>query len=151
MAPTVKRRTALLLMMLAVSSAFAAWQWFRPYQWSADPAARFEIAHASIRRDHSFYWLDLFLKQRGDAGHDLAKPVLLVLGDGRELEPAETTFEGDATRATRSLGLRFWLEERDFAGPLHLRLNDGRLEVRKRSGPPVKPGAASAHFTTSDW
>jgi hypothetical protein len=151
MAPAVKRRTALLLMMLAVSSAFAAWQWFRPYQWSVDPAARFEIAHASLLRDHSFYWLDLHLKHRGDAGHDLAKPVRLVFGDGRELEPAETTFEGDAEQATRSLGLRFWLEDRDFSGPLHLRLNDGRLEVRKRSGPPVKVGTSSAHFTTSDW
>lgn len=147
----MKRRTALLLLMLAVSSAFAAWQWFRPYQWSGDPAARFEIAHASLRRDHSFFWLDLYLEHRGKAEHDLAKPVALILADGREIEPAETTFEGDAEQGTRSLGLRFWLDERDFAGPLHLKLNDGRLEVRKRSGPPVKAGHPSAHFTTSDW
>lgn len=150
MARGVKRRTTLLLLMLAVASVTAAWQWLRPYQWSSDSAARFQIAHASATRDHSFYWLDLYLKRSGDA-HDLTKPVRLVLADGREMEPAETTLEGEAGDAIRALGFRFWLEDRDFAGPLHLKLNDGRLEVRKRSGPPIKAGDSSAHFTTSDW
>lgn len=150
MARGVKRRTALLLLMLAVASAVAVWQWWRPYDWKSDPAARFAIAHASVSRDHSFYWLDLYLKRTGEA-HDLAKPVRLALADGRELEPAETTFEGDAGDATRALGFRFWLEDRDFAGPLQLRINDGSLRVRQRSGPPVKASKSSAHFTTSDW
>jgi hypothetical protein len=150
MARGVKRRTTLLLLMLAVASAVAAWQWLRPYQWSSDPAARFQIAHASVTRDHSFYWLDLYLKRSG-GDHDLAKPVRLLLADGRELEPAETTFEGDAGNATRALGFRFWLEDRDFAGPLQLRINDGLLQVRTRSGPPAGADASSAHFTTSDW
>jgi hypothetical protein len=151
MARTVKRRTFLLLVMLALSLVFAGWQWLRPYEWNADPSARFRMLHATVERDHSFVWLDIYLKFSGGERHDLGKPVALLLADGRELDPAETTLEGDDDNPTKALGFRFWLEERDFAGPIRLRLNDGILTVRSGTGLPATDDGGSRFFTTRYW
>lgn len=149
MARGVNRRTLLLLICLALSLAFAAWQWLRPYESASEPAARFRVVHASVTRDHSNLWLDLYLKHLGGSPHDLNKPVFLKLADGRQIEPANTTLEGDG--ATTGLGLRFWLEEVDFAGPLNLRINDGTLSVRSEAGVPLGRDEPSRHFTTRNW
>ena len=151
MAPFVTRRTALLLALLALSLIFAGWQWFRPYDWGADPAARFRIVHSAVKRDHSYIWLDLYLKKSGDLDHDLGKPVVLRLADGREVEPADTTIEGSEGQPSQALGLRFWLEAKDFAGPLDLRINDGTLRVRSGSGIPAIPADSSSFFTHRNW
>jgi hypothetical protein len=151
MAPRVTRRTVLLLISLALSLAFAGWQWFRPYDWSSEPGARFQIAHCSLKRDHSFVWVDLYLKKSGDTPHDLSKPVLLRLADGRELEAADTTLEGDEGQPVRALGLRFWIEGKDLAGPLDLKLNDGSLRVRTGTGLPELTEGEARFFTTCNW
>lgn len=145
----VNRRTLLLLICLALSLAFAGWQWLRPYDSASDPAARFHMVHASVTRDHSNLWLDLYLKHLGGAPHDLTKPVTLQLADGRQIEPATTTLEGDG--ATTGLGFRFWLEDADFAGPLELGINDGTLSVRSESGVPIGRDETSRHFTHRNW
>jgi hypothetical protein len=147
----VKRRTLLLLLALGVSVIFAAWQWFRPYDWSPDKAARYQVVHASLTRDHSYLWLNVFLERKGDSDHDLTKPVLLLTADGRELEPAETTLGGDEKRGTESLGFRFWLQDGDFTGPVKLRLNEGELIIRKQSGVPGVNNGTPRYFTTSNW
>lgn len=151
MAAPVTRRTTILLISLAISLVFAGWQWFRPYDWSASPAARFRMVHSSVKRDHSHYWLDLYLKKSGEAEHDLSKPVFLRLADGREFEPADTTLEGDEGQPVRALGFRFWLEEKDFAGPLELHLNDGVLSVRGGNGLPELKEDGVRFFTTRNW
>lgn len=151
MPAAVKRRTLLLLLALGVSVVFAAWQWFRPYDWSPDPAARYHIVHAAVERDHSYLWLNLFLERNGQEAHDLTKPVRLLTADGREHEPADTTLGGDEKSGTDALGFRFWLNEEDFAGPLKLRLNDGTLLVRKRSGTPGVNNGVPRYFTSSNW
>jgi hypothetical protein len=151
MAPRVTRRTALLLTSLALSLVFAGWQWFRPYDWSSATEARFQIAHCSLKRDHSYVWLDLYLKQSGDLPHDLSKPVVLRLADGREIEPANTTIEGDEGQPEQALGFRFWLEEKDFAGSIDLKLNDSSLRVRTGNGLPAIPERDAKFFTTRNW
>jgi hypothetical protein len=151
MPAAVKRRTLLLFLALGISVVFAAWQWFRPYDRSPDPAARYHIVHAAVERDHSYLWLNLFLERNGDSPHDLAKPVLLLTADGRELEPADTTLGGDEKSGTDALGFLFWLNDADFAGPLKLRLNDGTLLVRKQSGTPGVNKGAPRYFTSSNW
>ena len=151
MARLVTRRTAFLLALLALSLVFAGWQWFRPYDWNADPAARFRIVHAGLKRDHSHVWLDLYLKKSGDLDHDLARPVVLRLADGREIEPADTTIEEAGGEDGQAIGFRFWLEENDFAGPLELRLNDGTLLVRGGSGVPSIPPDSTRFFTHRNW
>jgi hypothetical protein len=151
MAAPVTRRTTLLLILLAISLVFAGWQWFRPYEWSSAPGARFRIVHSSLKRDHSHVWLDLYLKKSGEADHDLSKPVFLRLADGRELEPADTTLEGDEGEPVRALGFRFWLEEKDLAGPLDLTINDGVLSIRTGNGLPEIKEDGVRFFTTRNW
>ena len=151
MPAAVKRRTLLLFLALVISAVFAAWQWFRPYDWQPDPGARYRIVHASVQRDHSYYWLNLFLERAGSGSHDLAKPVLLLTTGGRELEPDEITLGGDEKTGTESLGFRFWLKQEDLSGPLKLRLNDGTLLVRKQSGVPGVNDGAARYFNTSNW
>ncbi len=146
----MKRRLVLLLISLLLSLAFLGWQWLRPYDWNADPQARYRIVHASLERDHSFYWLGLRLDRTGREGHDLAKPVALLTAAGREVEPADVTMEGDGESGVTGLSFRFWLEKDDLDGPLRLRLNDGSLTVRQRSGPPADKGGIR-YFSTSRW
>ena len=52
---TVRPLTRILTVALALVSAFAAWSWLRPYEWKADPVARFQIRQARVTRDHSNY------------------------------------------------------------------------------------------------
>jgi hypothetical protein len=151
MARPVTRRTALLLVSLVLSLAFAGWQWFRPYEWNSDRGARFHIVHSSLKRDRAYLWLDIHLKHAGGKDHDLAKPVALRLADGREVEPADTTIEGDQGQPVRGLAFRFWLEDKDFSGPLGLRLNDGTLGVRTGSGVPSVADGDTRFFTTRNW
>lgn len=146
----LNRRIKLLSACLAISMAFAGWTWLRPYEWSRDPGARYRIVHASLERDHSFYWLILNLRQAGPETHDLLKPVALILADGREVEAADTFLEGDEAHPNSGIGLKFWLEEKDLSGPLKLKLNDGTLTVRKKSGaPPVSDSIR--YFNTANW
>jgi hypothetical protein len=146
----LNRRTKLLAACLSISLVFASWTWMRPYEWSRDAGARYKIVHASVEPDHSFFWLRLYLKQAGPESHDLMKPVALILADGREIEPAGTDLEGDEAHPNAGIGFRFWLEEKDLAGPLRLKLNDGTLAVRKESGPlPVTDSIR--YFNTANW
>lgn len=147
----MNRRLKLLVCCLALSLAFAGWTWFRPYEWGRDTAARYRIVHASLERDHSFFWLVVYLKQAGPESHDLMKPVALLLADGREIEPAETDLEGDQEHPNSGIGLKFWLEEKDLTGPLRLKLNDGTLTVRKEPGPPPATGDSIRYFNTANW
>lgn len=146
----MKRRLVLLLISLTLSLVFAGWQWLRPYDWNADPAARYHIVHASLERDHSYHWLGLRLDHTTGDDHDLSRPVRLVTAAGREIEPADITMEGTPEEGVSGLAFRFWLEKGDLDGPLDLRLNGGTLRVRSGSGEPaLKDGIR--HFSTSRW
>jgi hypothetical protein len=146
----LNRRIKLLSACLAISLVFAGWTWLRPYEWGRDPGARYCIVHASLEPDHSFFWLRLYLKQAGPQSHDLTKPVALILADGREVEPADTGLEGDETHPNINIDLKFWLEGKDLAGPLRLKLNDGTLTVRKETGPPPVSDSIR-YFNTANW
>lgn len=140
--------TRLLTLALLVVSAFAAWSWLRPYQWQPDPTARFEIHQARLIRDHSNFWVDVFLK---GADHDLSKRVSLETADGRTLDPADTTLSGDEGKGITDLWFRFWLDSKDFTGPLKLHLNDGTLLVRTSDGLPALESGASKVFLSNSW
>lgn len=140
------------MLCLVLSAVFAAWSWMRPYEWNADPEARCRVAGAQVRQDLSFYWLDLHLKVTPGQSHDLAKPVRLVTASGREHEPADTTLGGDkGLQTTTDLWFKFWLEPGDFSGPLKLRINDGTLVVRSKSGPPSLGASKREYFPTHRW
>lgn len=145
---TVRPLTRILTVALVLVSAFAIWSWFRPYEWKSDPAARFKIQQVRVIRDHSNYWVDVSLK---GANHDLEKRVHLESADGRLLEPADTGLSGEDGKGITDLWFRFWLDARDFNGPLKLRLNDGSLTVRSGSGAPVMESGESKVLNSNSW
>lgn len=148
----MKRRSAILLALVVPCLAAVVWLWFlRPYDWHPDPGARATIRFTRVERDHSFYWVDIYLRLRPDEEHDLLKPVRLLTASGRELEPADTTLEGTAERKIEALSLRFWLDQADLEGPLRLRINDGELVVRKGSGLPALENGDAVFRQTAKW
>jgi hypothetical protein len=138
---------ALLLVLTAAGIG-----WLRGgYEKSPDPAARFRIDAVELRRDHSFFWLDLTLDRAGDEDHDLQIPVRLKTAAGRSVEPANTEMTGSPERGTTGLRIKFWLEAGDFPGPLELELNGGRLRVRTGSGVPDLENGARRKFRHNRW
>lgn len=140
-----------LLVLLTAAAAFTAWTWLRPYEWNEDPAARCKVLGADVRKDHSFFWVDLRLDVRHGQTHDLMKPVRLITSAGRELVPADTTLIGSPEDGTTGLWFKFWLEAADIEGPLSLRINDGVLSVRTRPGMPVLGNSTQKSFSTNQW
>jgi len=144
--------TRILAALLLVSTAFAGWIWFRPFDFSPDPAARFRIDRAALRRDHAYFWLDLHLQRSGKIAHDLTKPIRLLTSSGRILEPADVTLvsSGEA-KDCDEIGLKFWLRDSDLAGSLDLRINDGTLRVKSNPGIPNTPEGTTRALTTHRW
>lgn len=139
------------MVLLGITASFAAWTTLRPYEWSADPAARSRMDWADVKKDNSFYWVNLHLTMLADQKHDLMKPVRLVTSSGREIEPADTTLSGLAARGTTELGFKFWLESADLEGKLDLKINDGMLIIRSGSGAPPLGNSDMKSFTTHRW
>ena len=152
--PVVVSRTTfryILLGLLLISAAFAAWSWLRPYAWGADSAARCQINGCEVVQDHANYWVNLKLKVDAGAEHDLQIPARLVTAGGRELEAADTTLVGDEAKAVREIWLKFWLEKADMKGPLKLRINEGELSIRKGSGEPKLRSNGRRYYVTHGW
>lgn len=136
---------------LLVTAAFAAWSWFKPYDWNPDPGARCKVVGCQLRKDRSFFWLDVHLEITPGKTHDLEKPVRLVMADGKELEPADTTLGGTEAGGTTDLWFKFWLESPDVGQAMKLRINDGMLVVRSNKGTPRLGSSGHEYFTTHRW
>jgi hypothetical protein len=139
------------MVAVVVSAAFAVWSWFRPYDWGADPAARCRVVGTQVKRDRSYFWVDVHLEMLAGQTNDLTKPVRLKTASGRELEPADTTLGGSAEGGTSDLWFKFWLESADAQGALRLGINDGELVIRSHSGPPLAGNRDSRYFTSHRW
>jgi len=144
--------TRILTALLIASMAFAAWMWCRPFDFSHDPAARFHIDRAALRRDHAFFWLDLHLLRNKGCLHDLSKPIRLATSVGRSIEPADVTLvsSGEA-KDCDEISLRFWLRDDDANGMLDLQINDGKLRVKSNPGIPALPDGAERTLPTHRW
>ncbi|WP_035615993.1 hypothetical protein [Haloferula sp. BvORR071] len=157
----------LLLLALGVSVLFAGWQWFRPYEWSPDPAARYRVTECMVERDHANLWLRVFLKPRDGQEMDYLKPIRLTTGSGRQLEPAQMDQMGrdnadsDAPGQTDpnkagpgpvdAVVLSFWLETSDFGGPFKLELNGGTLQIRSNNTLPQVADGGVRVFNSTNW
>jgi hypothetical protein len=141
-----------LLAALVVAVTFlAAKVWSVKYDKDPDPRARFVVVEALLRSDHAYRWVELHLRKSGDAHHDLRKPVRLVTADGKEHEPADTTFAGSPEKGFTDIWFKFWLGEADLEGPLNLRINDGNLRVKTNSGLPSLGSDGESVIKSSDW
>jgi hypothetical protein len=156
----VNRRTKFLLLALGVSVVFALWQWFRPYDWNPDPAARFKVAECIVERDHSNLWLRVFLTPRKGEVMDYSKPIHLLTAGGKQHEPAQMEQVGPEGQGPASSGppekvesivFSFWLGETDFAGPMKLELNGASLEIRDGNTLPGLAEGSFRVFNSSGW
>ncbi|MFT4175689.1 MAG: hypothetical protein QM627_03455 [Luteolibacter sp.] len=136
--------------MLLVAGVFAAWAWFRPYEWKPDPAANSKVVWSLVSRDHSHYWLTVHVKVEPGKSHDFQKPVRLI-SESRELEAADTTLSGDADQSVTELWFKFWLTHDEMASPLFLQINDGRLTVKKSSDVPELAPGKPIYRTSCSW
>ena len=140
-----------LALLLVLVTALAAMAWTMKYDSDPDPKALYMIEAAELRQDHANYWLELHLRKNGDDSHELRKPVRLVTEDGKEHEPADTTFAGSPEKGFTEIWFKFWLSESDLEGSLNLRINDGNLRVKTNSGLPAPGADGQAVFKSADW
>ena len=140
-----------LMGLLLASTAVAAWSWLRPYSWHPDPAARCKVADAMVRRDQSFFWVDIYLTVMPGQTHDMMKPVRLLTSAGRALEPADTILGGDKDHGNTNMLYKFWLDAADIQEALTLQINDGTLEIKADPGMPGLRASGSAHHLTNHW
>jgi hypothetical protein len=143
--------TKSLLLVLLAALVFAAWSWWRPYEWSSDPGAGFRIKGVEVTRDHGYHWVLVHLEKAGEKPYDLAKPARLLLQDGRELEPADTRMTGNPDQGFTAISFKFWLEPGTLNGPLRLRLNDGALNVKATTGEPALGIDGHDYFNSNRW
>lgn len=141
--------TRFLLILLLAVTAFAAWSWFRPYEWSPDPAARFEIRQVQLVPDHGYCWLDVFLDRTGATDHDISKEIFLASSKGWRKTAVDFSMAGNESKGTDELWFRFWLDAGDLDGTLKLYLNDGALTVKAGADAPVLDGPRL--FLSSHW
>ena len=159
----------LLSLALGVSVLFALWQWFRPYAWGPDSAARFTVNQCLLERDHSNLWLKVFLKPRQGQVMDLTLPVRLVTAGGKQHEMAEMVqvganesgpaaqgsekapMPGELPDKVEQVVFSFWLSEADFAGPMKLELNGASLEIRDGDTLPKVAEGGFRVFNSSGW
>jgi hypothetical protein len=139
------------LLLLLAAAAFAIWTWIRPYQWQADPGARFVVEAVEVTRDHADFWVNVHLKRSGEADHDLEKRLVLETRSGGVMDAAETTLAGDARTGVTGIWLRFWLSEEQLRGPLVLRINDGTLLLKSGDGLPALKPSGTRVFTSHRW
>lgn len=138
-------------MAVLLSSVFAVWSWFRPFEWGADPGARSKIVGVQVTRDEEYFWIDVHLKVLPGKVHDLRKPVFLKVANGIRLEPADTVFGGSNGEGTTDLWFKFWLAKEQLVGPLMLHLNDGTLSIRAENGSFELANKRSKYFSTHHW
>jgi hypothetical protein len=143
--------TSWLLVGLLIAMIYAAWNWWRPYDWRPDAAARYRITGVTVTHDHGHHWVEVRLQRTGETSHDLTKPVRLILDSGREVEPADTRLGGGPEQGMTELAFKFWLDPGELAGPLRLRLNDGVLVVKATRGEPKLGTSGGRYFNSTHW
>ncbi len=140
-----------LMACLLAATAFAAWSWFRPYEWGPDPKARGEVLETLVTRDQSFFWVNVHLKVTPGLTHDLQKNVHLKTSQGGQLEPADTTLVGKDGQPISEIWLKFWLESSQMEEPLTLYLNDGKLSIKSSREIPDLGDSNYRNFVTNHW
>lgn len=147
----MNRLRLILWLALLASLGFAAWATLRPFDWKPDPQAGCHLSSAHIRKDHSYYWLDLHVKINAGASHQLEIPVVMKLADGKSLDPADITFVSRDKGPIEEIFLKFWLAEDQIHGPLNLKINQGLLRVKSTHAAPAIENGKTRALPTHRW
>ncbi len=158
------RRRKILLALLIPTLLVAAWQWLAPtspYEKNPDPMAGATIRYVRLKPDHSFHWMHVRLDVAQEDTSSLLLGLALELADGRKLRPAGLELEGQGKGSAtengphlenlQGLTVQFWLEPKDFEGPMKLRIGDGTLTVRTGSGSTGIPPGDEKIYKHCDW
>lgn len=138
--------TRKLLLILLAACCFAAWSWFRPYQWNSPAAARFRIHEAAVTQDHQFYWLKLHLTHLDNTPeHDWQQPITLEFPDEKTKTPDKLERSLTPDGKTNSLELAFWLEPAQLQQALQLQINGTKLTVKTSNQLPSGNGTIIHH------
>ncbi len=140
-----------LAVLVVLTTVLAAWVWSSEFDSDPDPKARFEIEGVQLTRDRSEAWLEIHLKKNGDEDHDFRKQVGLVTADGKEHEPAQTTFAGSPEAGFTEIWFKFWLTENELEGGMNLLINGGKLRVKTNSSAPEWDSDGKLVFKSVDW
>ena len=142
----------LLIAALLVGLMFLAVKlWTGKYDGDPDPRALFRIEASSLKRDGTYAWLEIHLRKSGIQEHDMLKPVFLVTPDGREHEPADTSFAGAPGKGLTDIWFKFWLEDAALEGKIDLCMNGGTLRVKTNEGAPAMDKNGKAVMKSADW
>lgn len=149
----MKRQAMRFLMAVCLvgSTVFLGMLWAKKYESSPDPKARYEIQAVRLQQDKGYVWLEAHLKKSGDKGHDLLQPVRLVMADGSEHEPADTTLAGSPETGYTEIWFKFWMEREALKGPLDLKMNGGKLKIKSSQAVPVVRSDKETVFKSSNW
>jgi hypothetical protein len=141
-----------LWLALAIASSFAAWSWFRPYAWGADPAARCSVIGTQVKRDQDYFWVETHLKMTAGQRHDLTQPIYLISSQSPTIEPADTTLASkQGETEPYEIWLKFWLTRSQLEGPLTLAINGGKLSIKGSLGVPEMVATQPRYFVTHHW
>jgi hypothetical protein len=141
----------LIAALLVAVTFFAVKLWTGKYARDPDPRARYRIEAARLESDRSYKWLEIHLRKNGDKDHDMLLPVRLVTADGKEHEPADTTFGGGPEKGFTDIWFKFWLEDEALVGEIDLRMNGGTLRVKTNEGAPTFDKDGKAVLRSADW
>lgn len=149
----MKRQAMRFLMAVCLvgSTVFLGMLWAKKYESSPDPKARFEVQAVRLKQDKGYVWLEAHLKKSGDQEHDLKQPVRLVTADGKQHEPADTTFAGTPKTGFTEIWYKFWLDKRSLKGEMALKMNGGTLKIKSSQPAPVVGSDRETVFKSSDW
>lgn len=134
-----------------LAAIFAAWSWFRPYEWRADPAANCKVVETMVSRDLTYYWVDVHVKMNPGARHDMQKLVTLETSNHLKHQPADTTFGNAAEGVPDEIWFKFWLETADVNHSLVLHINDGTLKIKSTDSLPHLADGGYRNFTSHRW
>jgi hypothetical protein len=131
-----------LMLLFLLTCGWCGWIFFRPYDPKADVQAPWRLMMASVKRDHSYYWVRCKLKVV--SAEPLPQSILLI-SKNRRIRSA------DCIRMKDDIDhISFWVEESDLQGQCELELNGKRYLLKKDGAFQLDQGAEKA-FRQTDW
>lgn len=136
---------------LVLAAVFAAWSWFRPYEWRADPVAKCKVVETMVSRDLTYYWVDVHVKMNPGSHHDMQKLVTLETSNQVKHKPADTTFGSSTGGVPDEIWFKFWLESAELSHPLVLHINGGTMKIKSTNSLPNLADGGYRNFTFHRW
>lgn len=131
-----------LILILLLTSVWCGWIFLRPYDSKADAQAPWRLMTASVKRDHSYYWVRCKLKVM--AAEPLPQSILLLTKNRRIRSADCIRMQDDIDH------ISFWVEESDLQGKCEIELN-GKSYLLKNDGAFQLTEGSEKAFRQPNW